>query len=139
MRDEGDNHVAELAVAGGASMIVTNNRADFAGSDLRFPAPANPQPQRQELATVVLREGGAGSGWNDVRGHGQSSIGVGSVRSLRVPPAMEAGINTSSNSCRGRTWISLSSQPSVSCVKCDRLSSACRRQPTKGNNILDIP
>ena len=37
LRDEGDNHVVELAVAGGASMIVTNNRADFAGSDLRFP------------------------------------------------------------------------------------------------------
>ena len=37
LRDEGDNHIVELAVAGGASMIVTNNLADFAGSDLRFP------------------------------------------------------------------------------------------------------
>jgi putative PIN family toxin of toxin-antitoxin system len=37
LRDEGDNHILELAVAGGASMIVTNNVADFVGSDLRFP------------------------------------------------------------------------------------------------------
>ncbi len=37
LRDEGDNHVLELAVAGGASMIITNNVADFRGSDLRFP------------------------------------------------------------------------------------------------------
>ena len=37
LKDEGDNHVLELAVAGGASMIVTNNLADFRGSDLRFP------------------------------------------------------------------------------------------------------
>ena len=37
LRDEGDNHLVELAVAGRASMIVTNNVADFAGSELRFP------------------------------------------------------------------------------------------------------
>jgi len=37
LRDEGENHILELAVAGGASMIVTNNLADFRGSDLRFP------------------------------------------------------------------------------------------------------
>jgi len=37
LRDEADNHVLELAVAGGASMIVTNNVADFRGADLRFP------------------------------------------------------------------------------------------------------
>jgi uncharacterized protein len=35
-RDEGDNHILALAVAGGASMIVTNNVADFRGSELRF-------------------------------------------------------------------------------------------------------
>jgi putative PIN family toxin of toxin-antitoxin system len=38
LRDESDNHVFELAVAGGASIIVTNNVADFVCSDLRFPA-----------------------------------------------------------------------------------------------------
>ena len=38
LRDEGDNHVLELAIAGGASVIVTNNVRDFAGADLRFPA-----------------------------------------------------------------------------------------------------
>lgn len=36
LRDEGDNHILELAIAGGASMIVTNNVADFRGSDLQF-------------------------------------------------------------------------------------------------------
>lgn len=37
LRDEGDNHVLELAVAGAASMIVTNNVSDFLDSNLRFP------------------------------------------------------------------------------------------------------
>lgn len=37
LRDEGDNHVLELAVAGGASFIVTNNVADFRESQLSFP------------------------------------------------------------------------------------------------------
>jgi len=37
LRDEGDNHLVELAVAGGAEMIVTNNVADFRGPQLRFP------------------------------------------------------------------------------------------------------
>jgi predicted nucleic acid-binding protein len=36
-RDEGDNHVFELAVAGGAEAIVTNNVGDFRSGDLRFP------------------------------------------------------------------------------------------------------
>jgi putative PIN family toxin of toxin-antitoxin system len=34
--DEGDNHVVELAVAGGAAAVITHNTADFAG-ELRFP------------------------------------------------------------------------------------------------------
>jgi putative PIN family toxin of toxin-antitoxin system len=37
LRDEGDNHLVELAVAGAAQVIVTNNVADFQGSELRFP------------------------------------------------------------------------------------------------------
>lgn len=37
LRDEGDNHLVELAVAGGASHIVTLNQRDFKGMDLRFP------------------------------------------------------------------------------------------------------
>lgn len=36
-RDEGDNHVVELAVAGGAEVIVTKNIRDFQGSELHFP------------------------------------------------------------------------------------------------------
>jgi len=36
LRDEGDNHLVELAVAGGAAMIVTNNIRDLRGAELRF-------------------------------------------------------------------------------------------------------
>lgn len=37
LRDEADNHVVELAVAAGVNVIVTYNRADFAGAALHFP------------------------------------------------------------------------------------------------------
>lgn len=36
--DEGDNHVLELAVAAGDAPIVTFNRRDFRGGELRFPS-----------------------------------------------------------------------------------------------------
>jgi putative PIN family toxin of toxin-antitoxin system len=36
--DEGDNHLVELAVAGGAQVIVTRNLRDLERMDLRFPA-----------------------------------------------------------------------------------------------------
>lgn len=36
LRDEGDNHLIELALAGNAEAIVTNNVRDFRGSELRF-------------------------------------------------------------------------------------------------------
>jgi predicted nucleic acid-binding protein len=35
--DEGDNHLIELAVAGGADAIVTNNTGDLKNSELLFP------------------------------------------------------------------------------------------------------
>lgn len=35
--DETDNHVVELAVAGGAAYILTHNVRDFANPELRFP------------------------------------------------------------------------------------------------------
>lgn len=38
LRDEGDNHVVELAVAGGAHGIVTRNLRDLQRMELRFPA-----------------------------------------------------------------------------------------------------
>jgi putative PIN family toxin of toxin-antitoxin system len=37
LRDEGDNHVIELAIAGNAQIIATNNLRDFRGSELTFP------------------------------------------------------------------------------------------------------
>ncbi len=37
LRDEGDNHLIELAVAGGSKIIITNNVKDFKQSDLSFP------------------------------------------------------------------------------------------------------
>ena len=36
--DEGDNHVLELAIAGGAEALITHNVADFKG-ELKFPSP----------------------------------------------------------------------------------------------------
>jgi putative PIN family toxin of toxin-antitoxin system len=35
--DEGDNHLIELAVAGGASALITQNTRDLQGGELRFP------------------------------------------------------------------------------------------------------
>jgi predicted nucleic acid-binding protein len=35
--DEADNHLVELAVAGGAAAIVTRNTRDFEKAELRFP------------------------------------------------------------------------------------------------------
>lgn len=37
LRDEGDNHLVELAVAGGAEYIVTRNLRDVASMELLFP------------------------------------------------------------------------------------------------------
>jgi predicted nucleic acid-binding protein len=37
LRDEGDNHVIELAVAGNVKIVVTNNIKDFVRSELIFP------------------------------------------------------------------------------------------------------
>lgn len=37
LRDEADNHVVELAIAGNAGAIITANKRDFIGSDLNFP------------------------------------------------------------------------------------------------------
>lgn len=38
LRDEGDNHLIELAVAGSASAIVTNNVKDLRSGELLFPS-----------------------------------------------------------------------------------------------------
>jgi putative PIN family toxin of toxin-antitoxin system len=37
LRDEGDNHVLELAIAGNADILVTNNLKDFRNAELSFP------------------------------------------------------------------------------------------------------
>jgi predicted nucleic acid-binding protein len=35
--DEGDNHLMELAIAGGVDALVTNNVSDFVRGELQFP------------------------------------------------------------------------------------------------------
>jgi uncharacterized protein len=37
LRDEADNHVMELAVAGNAAAIITANKRDFVRAELKFP------------------------------------------------------------------------------------------------------
>jgi putative PIN family toxin of toxin-antitoxin system len=37
LKDEGDNHVIELAIAGNAQIVATNNIKDFRGAELLFP------------------------------------------------------------------------------------------------------
>jgi predicted nucleic acid-binding protein len=37
LKDEGDNHLIELAIAGNADIIATNNIKDFRGAELLFP------------------------------------------------------------------------------------------------------
>lgn len=37
LRDEADNHIVELAVGGGAEVIITANKRDFAQAELAFP------------------------------------------------------------------------------------------------------
>ena len=49
--DERDNHLVELAVAGGATAIVTNNIRDFRKPELRFPT-LNVQTPEQFLRSM---------------------------------------------------------------------------------------
>ncbi|WJR68417.1 putative toxin-antitoxin system toxin component, PIN family [Neorhizobium sp. CSC1952] len=37
LRDEADNHIVELAIGGGADVIITANKRDFAQAELAFP------------------------------------------------------------------------------------------------------
>jgi predicted nucleic acid-binding protein len=44
--DEGDNHLVELAIAGGAAAIVTRNIRDLSRPDLLFPDLASLSPDQ---------------------------------------------------------------------------------------------
>jgi putative PIN family toxin of toxin-antitoxin system len=46
LRDEADNHLIELAIAGGASVLVTKNVRDFQGAELQFPGLRVLQPEK---------------------------------------------------------------------------------------------
>jgi uncharacterized protein len=50
LRDESDNHVVELAVAGQARFIVTRNKRDFSDGELKFP------PLRAVTPAEILKE-----------------------------------------------------------------------------------
>jgi predicted nucleic acid-binding protein len=52
LRDETDNHLIELAVAGAASVLVTKNTRDFRLSELHFPGLRILQPE--ELQKEML-------------------------------------------------------------------------------------
>ena len=56
LRDEGDNHLVELAIAGGADAIVTHNAKDFQDAELRFPdlRIISPQELLQELQNLEI-------------------------------------------------------------------------------------
>jgi uncharacterized protein len=51
LRDESDNHLVDLAVAGRASVVVTNNLRDFSNPELKFDRPRiiTPQAMLSEL------------------------------------------------------------------------------------------
>jgi predicted nucleic acid-binding protein len=53
LRDEGDNHVFELAGAGGAEAIVTTNVGDFRSAELRFLV--HPRRSRIEITSATRR------------------------------------------------------------------------------------
>jgi predicted nucleic acid-binding protein len=55
LRDESDNHVLELAIAAGGIPIVTFNRRDFAGGELRFPGLVVQTPATWLRARVARR------------------------------------------------------------------------------------
>jgi len=50
--DEGDNHLVELAIAGGAEYLVTRNLRDLTRMELRFPSLTVLDPEKflQELS-----------------------------------------------------------------------------------------
>jgi uncharacterized protein len=50
LRDEGDNHLIELAVAGGGRFLITQNLRDFARAELTF------QPLRVVSPETFLKE-----------------------------------------------------------------------------------
>jgi len=56
LRDESDDHVLELAVAAGDAPIVTFNRRDFRGGELRFPKLVVQTPGAWLKSRLLLKE-----------------------------------------------------------------------------------
>ena len=59
LTDEGDNHLVELGVAGGATSLITNNPKDFRSGEIRFPQ------MRIETPSDILKRRKATDGDDD--------------------------------------------------------------------------
>jgi putative PIN family toxin of toxin-antitoxin system len=57
LRDEGDNHVVELAIAGGAGTIVTWNKRDYVRGDMELPDVAIMAPPEFLIERNTGKEG----------------------------------------------------------------------------------
>jgi len=66
LRDEGDNHLVELAVASGASFIITQNIQDLQSGELNFDTTKGMHPA---AFLNMIREEEKNNGDDNITGH----------------------------------------------------------------------